>query len=1439
MASQSLSLVVHDFESLARYRWVLAGPEGEQLASHQVRLDRGSPEFEAFLALNHHLGWRADPWARAEDEARIAREIGHWVGTQVLGPISGALAAATPATVRVIVPRAAEDLMFCPLEIAHAGGMPLAAQGVALVMQPADGEHDAAGAYHAAPPSGRLRVLGIFSLPAGERALNQRRERQDLLDVCKKVADAGRAIEARVLQYGVTRQQLGAILAEEAGWDIVHISGHGAPGHLLLEGENGSPDAINAADMAGLLYAARQRLGLVTLSACWSAAPGSAGSRLGLRVEGETDGEEAAADDAAGQREQANGPSGGQAMRAMASEIMSRLGCAVLAMRYPVSDEFARTLTQHVYQLMTGAGVPLPRALGTALKEIAAAPSDLPQPTLSLITPALFGAAAADLTLAAPPGHWTGSGGGRELGLPPEPERYVGRTGIMTRASATLAPQSGGSGILLHGMPGVGKTACALELAYTHQHTFDRMAWFEVPDRHDHHGALRRFAGILEILLPGLRLEQTLDDPSALEGLLPELTEMMRSQRVLLLVDNVESLLTEAGQWQLPSWGQVITAMTVHDGLGKVILTSRQRPRAAQMQLRTEAVSGLPQDEALVLVGELPRLRRLVYGQVEGLDPPARRDLVRKVLELSQGHPRILELVDAQASMLTRLDSLVTDADSAWKYPGDLQQGSLQPPAEDFMRTLGSWTQAVTTTLPARERELLDFLCCLEDSDRVRAVIEDTWGRERLAAPASGCAEMDDSLVGLVNTDLLSVLGSPREQKARYRIQPVIVAAVRSQVAGDFRQMVDATLAAYWQRAYQNALVAEGVGKSRQVKSAAAAAVPYVLRQGMPAVALDLLDEVLLRDGSATTARAACPALRAVAKATSGATQACAIVALLKCLDADAIPSDDEIFTDELFTSALSTAFEEAGAVFTDATRQLNKSDYRAYSALNSHFIKLDLNNGRYGDAMQRAEQQIALADHVGMGPWTRLEAEIARLDVAVATGSHDGVLNDVARLRGSMNSAPASSGQPETATPWRVRERLLIVGNHSAARTGRWPEALGFNTELIDSRSDRGAEDFDIGSALFERHGDLIEVGQIDEARTVLLKCRALFEPHRDFHMLGLVLSALAQLEDRRGHPGVALEMERSALRYKYLANDVEAIPISHYGLAYFSGRHFGRPGTATAHCLAAALIARIVADPDVSAANALALDLEELEDPNAAPADVDELCGQVAEVPGVDLADLLARMCPGEGRAQQELDGVLADARNRAAGAHSPAKGTAAPSELARYFAMWDPAIAGIVAARNGDAHARHALGQHLMKIQDAGTEWGPLARGLGMVSDGHDLVDAAASLDDVGAAVIARALEALHGAVTIPAALWHVMPWGYTLADLVAGSRGDARAAAAAESELAAFAQRNPRAAPMCAALKRVLAGDRRADLASSLSSPVDRAVVTSVLHHVEAA
>ena len=91
-------------------------------------------------------------------------------------------------------------------------------------------------------PRDQLRVLGLFSLPEGGQPLSLRRERQALMTLVQGIATAGMAADVRVLQYGVTRDLLRDILADAAGWDIIHISGHGAPGELLLETADGQPD---------------------------------------------------------------------------------------------------------------------------------------------------------------------------------------------------------------------------------------------------------------------------------------------------------------------------------------------------------------------------------------------------------------------------------------------------------------------------------------------------------------------------------------------------------------------------------------------------------------------------------------------------------------------------------------------------------------------------------------------------------------------------------------------------------------------------------------------------------------------------------------------------------------------------------------------------------------------------------------------------------------------------------------------------------------------------------------------------------------------------------------------------------------------------------------------------------------------------------------------
>ncbi len=255
-----LRLEVRNFADLTRWRWVLLDEAtGALLADHEVRLDPDDWQFQAFGDLTGYLSWHVAPDRRCEDEARIVDQAGKWIGSEVFGPVADALVAEQPATVRVVARADAEELLYRPLELAHVRGKPLSVQDVTLVMQPSRTTNDPV-----VPVMGRLRILGLFSLPEGGGSLNLRRERSSLVRLVNGIVEAGKAVDVRVLQYGVTRERLRDVLQEAEGWDIIHISGHGKPGSLLLETAVGTPDPVTADGLADLLAPARGRVKLVT-----------------------------------------------------------------------------------------------------------------------------------------------------------------------------------------------------------------------------------------------------------------------------------------------------------------------------------------------------------------------------------------------------------------------------------------------------------------------------------------------------------------------------------------------------------------------------------------------------------------------------------------------------------------------------------------------------------------------------------------------------------------------------------------------------------------------------------------------------------------------------------------------------------------------------------------------------------------------------------------------------------------------------------------------------------------------------------------------------------------------------------------------------------------------------------------------------------------------
>jgi tetratricopeptide (TPR) repeat protein len=1209
---------VRDYTGPTRWRWVLTDVSGAFLADHEVRVDERGSQYEAFTNMEDYISSFAAADRYVQDEARIVADVGRWLESEVFGPIAEVLARAAkraPVTVRVVVPEVARALLFRPFELTYASGKPLAVQDVTLVMQTADDD----SGDNAVPVGSRLRVLGLFSLPEGEQALNLRRERHAIVQLIARVAARGKAVEVRVLQYGVTRDQLRRILEEDEGWDVIHISGHGSPGELLLETASGLLDTVTATELSDMLAPARERVKLVTLSACWSAALTIAEQRrlLGLPVPS-TD-----------YPRRASGFS--VSSGSLATELTERLGCAVLAMRYSVDDNFAIGLSGKLYELLADRGQPLARAVGIAVKELSAGGGFS---ALSAATPSLFGGSAPDLRLAAPSRTGPPSYGTAELkmaGFPPQPERFVGRTAVMARASAALADESGIPGIVLRGMPGGGKTACALELAYTHEHAFERLVWYKAPDDGmDISGALAQFALALERSLEDFQMVHLVSNAEKLSEFLPQLTELMERNRLLLFIDNCESLLTGDGQWRDERWGLVIGALAAHRGLGRVIVTSHRIPAGAPGAFTSDAseetsglivqpVDALSSGEALLLSYELPHLRDLINGELPGIDRDTARDLTLGVHNVAQGHPKLLELANGQAANPDRLAALVAAGNQAWQGQGGLPDGfftTAETAADpvDYLRVLAAWTDAVSDGLSPDERDLFWLLCCLEEADREQAVVAPVWEALWPGLGRDGqCPDLESALEAVADGGLIEVSGSAGGGDEFYVVHPGVSAAGRVRAGRSFRDMVDDV-------------------NTGLIVRAGFSAAPYLIRQEKWEQAAATLEFAFNRNPSEPNAAAILPFVQKIVGNLDSAALFAATV-----------------------TEVADPAAAEAQArdYLNDA---VGRGDHRAAMVASGRLAYQCLHSAQYADALAYADQAVSHAQQAQVGPWTRLGAEVQRLQMLNATEDPDNVLPEIQRLRELANFIKGSIGEDEAAHPWDIREALFNIERSVRIDLRQWEEAIAVNAEIIASMTDRHAPDSLIAVAALNNYGPLLRLGSASEARDLLVDCRRILEAAGDLRTLSAATGGLAEAEEKLDHFENALKLTFDALRYAYMAGAVTTVFSVYHNLGNYLAKHISQPVPALACHLCAALIKALTGarDPEGSV-RAASVDLYVFGDAAVPPVSIADLSRKIGDIAGTDPVVLISQLSPDPRTAEQTLQDLVIQARELAAELHA----------------------------------------------------------------------------------------------------------------------------------------------------------------------------------------
>jgi tetratricopeptide (TPR) repeat protein len=1323
-----LVLQARDVAGPARWRWLLTDAEGRFVADHEVALDESADLYEAFVDLYGFVRRNRTPDDPVGSETALVAELGGWVGERVFGAVGAALS----GTVRVQVPAEASFLPARPLELAHVDGQPLARRGVSMVYQLV-GAHSTDRKERVGD---RLRVLALFSLPSTGSVLALRRERYELVRKVRQIAGTGRlAIELRVLQYGVTRQRLADAVQEYPGWDVLHVSGHGEAGTVLLEREDGSPDPVTTSELVALLTPAADRLKLAVLLACQSGADLAADTLRALELP------EAAEQLELAQPEPAAGPSGGPGL---ARGLVDQLGVAVLAMRYPVVDSYAVALSGELYPLLLQGGQPVDRAVALAVPAAAGTRPSMSRPAMSIATAALFGPAAG-LRLNPPVAQTTLDVYAERLaGFPPEPERFVGRTRALVAASAALAPDSGRAGVWFVGMAGAGKTACALELAHQHRNRF-RPAWWQAPTQPDEQAqALPSLANAVEAQL-GVPMMQAVGSESALRAFLPHLRALLREEPILLVLDNLETLLTSTRTWRDPLWTVLLDTLLAHGGLSRVVATSRQAPAGLDTsRMLSLATHALSLAESVLLARELPNLARLLHDepQPERSTSQVQQDrrLARQVLAVVQGHPKLLELADATAADPHHLAQALTAAGAAGRdapVQAFFATGTSDLDGTQFLAILQAWTLTALAELPAPARAMAELIAVVEDDDRTTGLIESVWSRvwEQLWAPSHGSAVPPaEEMLAVLRVAALVEAVPPEPQLStvdsdsvvpddeglvELRMHPGIAEAIRIDIDPARHTRVDGLLAGLWVAEYMQAMTAElqGHQASRRIVHAGLAAAPYLLRTEKWDQARRLLDQVRQRDSS--------PALTLQV-----------LGHLRQILDSDPDP-DQRPVHEGVYASVLAKIDPPAAQ---DRLRQaINAARTRDQHALASSLagVLADLlrRRGNHAGALKILDENVEPTRLAGLGPWTQAGDEVQRLKILASTGQHRQALDRAEALLQHLDTLPA---QPDQATEqtwaYYVRETTLSVAEKTAFELGDWQRSLDLNRQIQHSQHRRGATAHDQARTRFNSYGALLGLDRFNEAHDLLLDCQQVFEDAGDFGRLGYVFGARADLEDRRGHPERALDLQQTALRYHYQSQSLEPdrLAIGHRNLAIYliaTGDH----GRANAHWLAAALLYAVSGNTTsyVELVNALSTILLTLGEP-ALPAGLTELVATVQAVPGVRFGDVAAELVPEPAAQKQLFADTIAAARN-----HDP---------TAELLQQWKPIIAAVVAAAHGDAQGAEHLTSDLDRLSTA-DDWAKLVDVIRHIIGGNrDEAELLDGLDPIETAITRAILDQL---------------------------------------------------------------------------------------------
>lgn len=501
--------------------------------------------------------------------------------------------------------------------------MPDPATGTPLALHPLVSVFRRVPAGMPAARPGPLRIVVAIASPelGGGPLLDYEHELSAVLDAVRAARQD--AAEVSVVRFATTAAIRAALDGADA--HVLHLSGHGRPGRLIMEHEDGTAREVTAAQFVQEAVPPGHMPPVIALAACYT--------------------------DVAGQEQGIS----------FAEDLAAAGACAVIATRTSVSDRYATRFFARVYaELASTARTDVIRVVADARRAVqeelvrSRQPSDLRLAGLDEWSVVTVLAQSPEVTLIDPARSRPASRATADTAW--APGQFVGRRSEQRRLPAVLRSRSG-AGLVLYGIGGVGKTTLADEL-------LDRVldqdtAWRVV-----------RCAGTLTVdglltavadkLRPELLRRQLFDGPPVVAvQTLPRVgvpwqdrlallqQDLLSRIPVLLLLDNFEDNLGDigGGGWVVadPSVRGLLTAWATGPARSRLVITSRYRfamPEGADDQLHWHHVAPLSYAETRKLMWSLPSLER------HTTDPA----VTERIWRALGGHPRTLEYLDALLS---------------------------------------------------------------------------------------------------------------------------------------------------------------------------------------------------------------------------------------------------------------------------------------------------------------------------------------------------------------------------------------------------------------------------------------------------------------------------------------------------------------------------------------------------------------------------------------------------------------------------------------------------------------------------------------------------------------------------------------------------------------------------------------------------------------------